>query len=83
MADHMRSQLVVDAPLMAVARRRRHAPEPPLRLGPSGCDTCASCRLGTENCCGTSGGVGDDGLDGIDGGMAPYMVVPSTRFPIR
>jgi propanol-preferring alcohol dehydrogenase len=48
--------------------------------GPLGCGTCARCQTGNENICDRRGempGVGR-GL-GVDGGMAPYMVVDSCR----
>jgi propanol-preferring alcohol dehydrogenase len=48
--------------------------------GPLGCGTCARCQTGNENICDRRGempGVGR-GL-GVDGGMAPYMVVDSAR----
>jgi alcohol dehydrogenase, propanol-preferring len=35
-----------------------------------------------ENYCEVSGGLGGGGLAGPDGGMAPYMLVPATRFLI-
>src|SRR5688572_28327069 len=35
-----------------------------------------------ENYCENNGGIGGGGLDGRDGGMAPYFLVPSTRFLI-
>ena len=51
--------------------------------GPWGCGLCRRCALGMENYCErpdlTGGAVG--GL-GADGGMAPYMVVPSVRHVV-
>jgi propanol-preferring alcohol dehydrogenase len=55
--------------------------DPVLVYGPWGCGTCPSCRVGMENYCETTGGLGG-GLGGNDGGMAPYLLVPSTRFLI-
>ena len=55
--------------------------DPVLVYGPWGCGTCANCRLGMENYCEATGGLGG-GLAGNDGGMAPYLLVPSTRFLI-
>lgn len=53
--------------------------DPVIVYGPWGCGSCANCRVGMENYCEhpVKGGAG--GL-GRDGGMANYMVVPSTRF---
>ena len=47
--------------------------------GPWGCGGCANCRVGMENYC-ENPGQGKAGGLGRDGGMANYMVVPSTRF---
>src|SRR6185503_19666716 len=55
--------------------------DPVLVYGPWGCGTCANCRLGMENYCEATGGLGG-GLAGNDGGMAPYLLVPATRFLI-
>ena len=41
-----------------------------------------NCRLGMENYCQNPGETKPGGL-GADGGMANYMIVPSTRFLIR
>jgi alcohol dehydrogenase, propanol-preferring len=53
--------------------------DPVIAYGPWGCGSCSNCRVGLENYCEnpTRGKVG--GL-GRDGGMANYMIVPSTRF---
>jgi propanol-preferring alcohol dehydrogenase len=53
--------------------------DPVIVYGPWGCGSCPNCRVGLENYCEkpTRGKVG--GL-GRDGGMANYMIVPSTRF---
>lgn len=52
--------------------------------GPWGCGSCRTCRLGLENYCERnalfSGGGG--GL-GRDGGMAPFMRVPSPRYLVE
>jgi propanol-preferring alcohol dehydrogenase len=53
--------------------------DPVIVYGPWGCGICANCRVGLENYCQNKGKVG--GL-GLDGGMANYMIVPSTRFLI-
>jgi alcohol dehydrogenase, propanol-preferring len=50
--------------------------------GPWGCGICANCRVGMENYCERSDGPRGGGLGGIDGGMAPYLLVPATRFLI-
>ena len=55
--------------------------DPVIVYGPWGCGTCANCRLGMENYCEATGGLGG-GLAGNDGGMAPYLLVPATRFLI-
>jgi propanol-preferring alcohol dehydrogenase len=49
--------------------------------GPWGCGGCRACRLSAENYCEharnlTGGGAGL----GLDGGMAEYLLVPSSRF---
>jgi propanol-preferring alcohol dehydrogenase len=49
--------------------------------GPWGCGNCKNCRMSMENYCENAGGTArGGGLFGYDGGMAPYMLVPSTRF---
>ena len=49
--------------------------------GPWGCGNCKNCRMGMENYCENAGGTArGGGLGGYDGGMAPYLLVPSTRF---
>jgi propanol-preferring alcohol dehydrogenase len=51
--------------------------------GPWGCGHCYMCRQGFETYCENAalvnGGAGGGGL-GLDGGMAEYMLVPSSRF---
>jgi propanol-preferring alcohol dehydrogenase len=41
-----------------------------------------NCRQGIENYCQTSGKPSPGGLGGTDGGMAEYLLVPSTRYLI-
>jgi propanol-preferring alcohol dehydrogenase len=55
--------------------------DPVIVYGPWGCGTCANCRVGMENYCENTAGLGG-GVGGIDGGMAPYLLVPSTRVLI-
>ena len=55
--------------------------DPVIVYGPWGDGICANCRLGMENYCENTGGLGG-GLGGNDGGMAPYLLVPATRFLI-
>jgi propanol-preferring alcohol dehydrogenase len=50
-----------------------------LVYGPWGCGSCSNCRVGMENYCENLRQSKPGGL-GRDGGMANYMVVPSTRF---
>jgi alcohol dehydrogenase, propanol-preferring len=48
--------------------------------GPLGCGTCARCQTGDENICDRGAALPGAGWGlGVDGGMAPYMVVDSTR----
>ena len=53
--------------------------DPVIVYGPWGCGSCANCRVGMENYC-ENPGQGRPGGLGRDGGMANYMIVPSTRF---
>jgi propanol-preferring alcohol dehydrogenase len=53
--------------------------DPVIVYGPWGCGSCANCRQGMDNYCENGGGTTQGGGLGHDGGMAPYMVVPSTR----
>jgi alcohol dehydrogenase, propanol-preferring len=53
--------------------------DPVIVYGPWGCGTCANCRQGMDNYCENGGGTTSGGGLGRDGGMAPYMMVPSTR----
>ena len=55
--------------------------DPVIAYGPWGCGLCMNCRVGRENYCQNPGNIKAGGL-GADGGMAPYFVVPSTRFLI-
>ena len=48
--------------------------------GPLGCGTCAHCQTGDENLCDRIAELPGAGWGlGVDGGMAPYMVVDSVR----
>jgi len=55
--------------------------DPVIVYGPWGCGLCMNCRIGRENYCQNPGDIKAGGL-GSDGGMAPYFLVPSTRFLI-
>jgi propanol-preferring alcohol dehydrogenase len=55
--------------------------DPVIVYGPWGCGLCMNCRVGKENYCHNPGDIKAGGL-GADGGMAPYLLVPSTRFLI-
>src|SRR3984885_14118407 len=55
--------------------------DPVIAYGPWGCGLCMNCRVGRENYCQNPGNIKAGGL-GADGGMAPYFLVPSTRFLI-
>ncbi|MDF2825461.1 MAG: alcohol dehydrogenase [Mycobacterium sp.] len=50
--------------------------------GPWGCGLCLNCRQGMENYCQIPGKPSPGGLGGTDGGMAEYLLVPSTRYLI-
>lgn len=55
--------------------------DPVIVYGPWGCGLCKTCRMGRENYCENGGGTArGGGLGGFDGGMAPYLLVPSARF---
>ena len=56
--------------------------DPVLVYGPWGCGLCMNCRVGRENYCQNPGDIKAGGI-GSDGGMAPYFLVPSTRFLIQ
>ncbi len=54
--------------------------EPVAVYGPLGCGTCGHCRVGDENICERAHELPGAGWGlGVDGGMAPYMLVDSTR----
>jgi alcohol dehydrogenase, propanol-preferring len=57
--------------------------EPVAVYGPWGCGVCARCRAGAENYCERQAQIGvfGGGL-GLDGGMAPYMLVPHSRWVV-
>ncbi len=55
--------------------------DPVIVYGPWGCGLCMNCRVGKENYCQNLGDIRPGGL-GVNGGMAPYFLVPSTRFLI-
>ena len=49
--------------------------------GPWGCGMCHRCAQGMENYCVRQASIGTAGGGlGLDGGMAPYMVVPHSRY---
>ena len=56
--------------------------DPVIVYGPWGCGLCMNCRHGMENYCETPGKPSPGGLGGTDGGMAEYLLVPSTRYLI-
>ena len=56
--------------------------DPVIVYGPWGCGLCMNCRQGIENYCQTPGKPSPGGLGGTDGGMAEYLLVPSTRYLI-
>jgi propanol-preferring alcohol dehydrogenase len=56
--------------------------DPVIVYGPWGCGLCMNCRMGMENYCEKPGGPTPGGLGAHDGGMAPYLLVPATRFLI-
>ena len=56
--------------------------DPVIVYGPWGCGLCMKCRQGMENYCETPGKPSPGGLGGTDGGMAEYLLVPSTRYLI-
>lgn len=52
-----------------------------LVYGPWGCGACKACRLGRENYCERAAQIpGAGGGLGFDGGLAEYMLVPSSRL---
>jgi propanol-preferring alcohol dehydrogenase len=55
--------------------------EPVAVYGPWGCGRCHRCRQGMENYCERQAEIGPMGGGlGLDGGMAPRMLVPSARL---
>ncbi len=52
--------------------------QPVVVYGPWGCGRCRTCRTGMENYCEQPPGPAGGGL-GLDGGMAPLLLVPSAR----
>jgi alcohol dehydrogenase, propanol-preferring len=53
-----------------------------LVYGPWGCGLCTNCRQGMENYCQMPGLPSPGGLGGTNGGMAEFLLVPSTRYLI-
>jgi len=54
--------------------------QPVVVYGPWGCGRCHRCREGMENYCENQAAIGTMGGGlGLDGGMAPKMLVPSAR----
>ncbi|HQV59060.1 MAG TPA: alcohol dehydrogenase catalytic domain-containing protein, partial [Ilumatobacteraceae bacterium] len=54
--------------------------QPVAVYGPLGCGRCAHCQTGDESICDNGASMPGAGWGlGVDGGMAPYMVVDSTR----
>jgi propanol-preferring alcohol dehydrogenase len=56
--------------------------DPVIVYGPWGCGLCMNCRQGMENYCQIPGKPSPGGLGGTDGGMAEFLLVPSTRYLI-
>jgi propanol-preferring alcohol dehydrogenase len=56
--------------------------DPVIVYGPWGCGLCMNCRQGMENYCETAGKPSPGGRGGTDGGLAEYLLVPSTRYLI-
>ena len=55
--------------------------QPVIVHGPWGCGRCRACRLSEENYCERQAEIGANGGGlGLDGGMAEYMLVPSSRL---
>ena len=55
--------------------------QPVAVYGPWGCGRCHRCRTGMENYCEHAAEIGAAGGGlGLDGGMAPLMLVPQARF---
>lgn len=56
--------------------------EPVVVYGPWGCGTCPRCRIGMENYCERPPANAAGGGLGLDGGMAPKMLVPQARHVV-
>lgn len=56
--------------------------DPVIVYDPWGCGLCMNRRKGMENYCETLGKPSPGGLGGADGGMAEYLLIPSTRYLI-
>lgn len=55
--------------------------DPVAVYGPWGCGHCHRCRTGAENYCERQSELGAAGCGlGLDGGMAPYLLVPHARW---
>jgi propanol-preferring alcohol dehydrogenase len=56
--------------------------QPVAVYGAWGCGHCIRCREGKENYCVNAATAGASGGLGRDGGMAPYLLVPSSRLVV-
>src|SRR4051794_24444005 len=56
--------------------------DPVAVYGAWGCGHCIRCRQGSENYCVNAATAGASGGLGRDGGMAPYLLVPSARLVV-
>ena len=56
--------------------------QPVAVYGAWGCGHCIRCRQGMENYCVNAATAGASGGLGRDGGMAPYLLVPSARLVV-
>jgi propanol-preferring alcohol dehydrogenase len=56
--------------------------QPVAVYGAWGCGHCIRCREGNENYCVNAATAGASGGLGRDGGMAPYLLVPSARLVV-
>jgi len=56
--------------------------QPVAVYGAWGCGHCIRCRQGSENYCVNAATAGASGGLGRDGGMAPYLLVPSARLVV-
>lgn len=58
-----------------------HVGEAVAVYGPWGCGRCRQCVMGNENYCERQADIGAAGGGlGLDGGMAPYLLVPNARW---